>query len=677
MWAKQSTAATLIVGPILDSAGAEYTSAVIGDLSISKNGGTLTALASAATLTVIANGQYTLVMTTGNLDTLGRLQITCNKSTYQMPTVGLVVVPAMVFDSMVLGTDVLQSDTTQFGGTAITAAAGIPEVKVASIAANAVNASSLATDAVTEIQSGIATQTSVDDLPTNAELATALGTADDAVLAAIATVQSDTNDIQTRLPAALESGRIAAVLDSAATAALVDLIWDEPLTGATHNVSNSSGKRLRQTTAFQQIDSTVVDASATTTTFITGLTSAVDNFYNDSMLVFTDGALAGQVRAIYDYVGATKTIILEEALTSAPVNGVAFAIVSLHIHPVSQIQSGLATPTNITAGTITTVTNLTNAPTAGDLTAAMKASVTAAVPTAAGNASAVRTELTAELADIVSIDGRLPAALVSGFMSSALGNTDHGGAAATLTLSTIDIQPASADTPGVLIRGTGSAAGIDVKGGEYADGIKARSGDTSGYGICSNGAQGGARFWSTNGYGIRVSSDNSNAFSVYAGVYAFQINSLNNAIDVYSSTGNAVYLQSAQNDAVVIYPGADDVGVHIWGGQTSGDAVALSSNGTGSVFYPVDLSGLNDLSAAEVNAQVLDVLSVDTFAELAAPPAATSSLKDKITWLFMYARNKVTQTAAQRKVYLDDGTTVAGTSATSDNGTTFTKGEDA
>ena len=126
MWAKQSTAATLIVGPVLDSTGAEYTSAVIGDLSISKNGGTLTALAAAATLTHIANGQYTLVMTTGNLDTLGRAQITCNKSTYQMPPIGLVVVPAMVFDSMVLGTDVLQSDVTQFGGTAGTFAAGIP-----------------------------------------------------------------------------------------------------------------------------------------------------------------------------------------------------------------------------------------------------------------------------------------------------------------------------------------------------------------------------------------------------------------------------------------------------------------------------------------------------------------------------------------------------------------------
>lgn len=52
---------------------------------------------------------------------------------------------------------------------------------------NAVNATALAADAVAEIQSGLATQTSVDDLPTNAELATALGTADDAILSRLGT----------------------------------------------------------------------------------------------------------------------------------------------------------------------------------------------------------------------------------------------------------------------------------------------------------------------------------------------------------------------------------------------------------------------------------------------------------------------------------------------------------
>jgi hypothetical protein len=73
-------------------------------------------------------------MTTGNVDTLGRLQITCNKSTYQMPPIGLNVVPAMVFDSMVLGTDVLQSDVTQFGGTNGTFDAGKPTAELDSAA---------------------------------------------------------------------------------------------------------------------------------------------------------------------------------------------------------------------------------------------------------------------------------------------------------------------------------------------------------------------------------------------------------------------------------------------------------------------------------------------------------------------------------------------------------------
>ena len=383
---------------------------------------------------------------------------------------------------------------------------------------------------------------------------------------------------------------------------------------------------------------------------------------------------------------ANRTIDVSEAgaVTVSSIGANVVTASALAADAVAEIQSGLATAAtalSTTQWTNTLATNIgtTNTTVATNLDATVSSRLASASytapPTAAGNASAVRTELTAELADIVSMDGRLPAALVSGFMSSSLGDTDHGGSAATLSLSTIEIEPDSANTPGVFIRGTGSGAAVDVKGGENADGIKARSGDTSGYGICSNGVEGGARFWSTNGYGVRVSSDNNNAFSVYGGVYAFQINSLNNAIDIYSSTGNAVYLQSNSNDAVVIYPGADDVGVHIWGGQTSGDAVALSSNGTGSVFYPVDLSGLNDLSAAEVNAEVLDVMNVDTFAELAAPPAATSSLRAKITWLFMWARNKSTQTSTERKLFADDTTTIVGTETVGDSAGVFTKGE--
>ena len=78
---------------------------------------------------------------------------------------------------------------------------------------------------------------------------------------------------------------------------------------------------------------------------------------------------------------------------------------------------------------------------------------------------------------------------------------------------------------------------------------------------------------------------------------------------------------------------------------------------------------------AQVNAEVVDVLSVDTFGELGSPPAATSSLKDKLVWLFMWARNKSTATATERKLYADDVTTIVSTETITDNGTTFTKGE--
>lgn len=118
---KQSTAFTQIVGPILDSTGVEYTGAVIGDLSISKNG-TEAAMASAATLTHVSNGFYTLVGTTGNSDTLGRLTIRCNKSTYQMPPVHFTVLTATAFDTLVTNGTIA---STTSGRTIVTDAAGL------------------------------------------------------------------------------------------------------------------------------------------------------------------------------------------------------------------------------------------------------------------------------------------------------------------------------------------------------------------------------------------------------------------------------------------------------------------------------------------------------------------------------------------------------------------------
>jgi len=84
--------------------------------------------------------------------------------------------------------------------------------------------------------------------------------------------------------------------------------------------------------------------------------------------------------------------------------------------------TGFATPTNITAGTITTVTNLTNAPTNGDLTATMKASVTTAVPTATGIGTQVWATASRSLSDPA---GFKKNTAVANFMFLLVDSTDH------------------------------------------------------------------------------------------------------------------------------------------------------------------------------------------------------------------------------------------------------------
>lgn len=78
----------------------------------------------------------------------------------------------------------------------------------------------------------------------------------------------------------------------------------------------------------------------------------------------------------------------------------------------------------------------------------------------------------------------------------------------------------------------------------------------------------------------------------------------------------------------------------------------------------------------QVNAEVLDVLNVDTFAEPGqGAPAATTTLSAKIGYLFKAWRNRKTQTATQFSLYNDDATTVDHKATTADDGTTGSIGE--
>jgi hypothetical protein len=56
-------------------------------------------------------------------------------------------------------------------------------------------------------------------------------------------------------------------------------------------------------------------------------------------------------------------------------------------------------------------------------------------------------------------------------------------------------------------------------------------------------------------------------------------------------------------------------------------------------------------------------------------PGVTATRAAKLDWVTAMSRNKLEQTATEQTVYQDDGTTVAGSAAVSDNGTTATRGE--
>ena len=77
----------------------------------------------------------------------------------------------------------------------------------------------------------------------------------------------------------------------------------------------------------------------------------------------------------------------------------------------------------------------------------------------------------------------------------------------------------------------------------------------------------------------------------------------------------------------------------------------------------------------ELYRPTIDALDVDTFAELAAVPAATSTLVDKLNWMFLLSRNKLEQTNTGGTLYADDTTTIIGENSVSDNGTKATRGE--
>lgn len=98
---------------------------------------------------------------------------------------------------------------------------------------------------------------------------------------------------------------------------IADQVWDEKLTGATHNVSASAGRRLRQIAAYAIHNGTARGGTATTITLAAGADGG-DGIFNRNLIVIVGGMGAGQTRTIADYNDTTKVCIVDREWRISP-----------------------------------------------------------------------------------------------------------------------------------------------------------------------------------------------------------------------------------------------------------------------------------------------------------------------------------------------------------------------
>lgn len=117
---KQSTAATIKIGPFVDSSDgvSPETGLTISqaDIQLSKNGGAFAQTNNATGATHDALGWYGVPLDTTDTNTLGRLTVMIYETGALPVFMHFMVVPANVYDALVGGSDALQVDLTQIAG---------------------------------------------------------------------------------------------------------------------------------------------------------------------------------------------------------------------------------------------------------------------------------------------------------------------------------------------------------------------------------------------------------------------------------------------------------------------------------------------------------------------------------------------------------------------------------
>lgn len=417
-------------------------------------------------------------------------------------------------------------------------------------------------------------------------------------------VETDTADIQSRLPAALSAGGMmkSDVEEWIAVAVATPTTGGVPEVDVTYlgGVLQAAAQGNAFARFFVAMTIGTADSGTTTTMVDAALTTADTDYYKGAWIWFTSGTIAGQGRLITGFTPASDTVTFAPALTQAvttqnyvivPAGGADVVAMSGDATAADNAEAffdgtGYAGTGNVIPS-VTTVTGNVNG-SVGSVTGAV-GSVTGAVGSVTGNiggtlagfTAAAKAEIESEMNDALIVH-RLDELLnadsdIDGLAPPTVGSVFHELMSKTAGSFTFDQTTDSNEA----LRDRGDVAWITATG-----------------------------------------------FSTHS------------AADVWASAARTL---------------------------TAGTNIVLAK-GTG-------ITGFTDISAAAVNAEMVDVLATDTYAEASAALAATSSLKDRLVWISTLARNRVTQTATVQTLRNDANSADIATATVSDDGVTFTRAE--
>lgn len=97
---RQSTAFEVAIGPVLDASGVAVTDCVVGDFKLKKTTGNFAALNGSATLTHVSAGTYDLILTTSDVDTVGLATVAIDDTVNGCAPLYLQVVEEAVYDAL-------------------------------------------------------------------------------------------------------------------------------------------------------------------------------------------------------------------------------------------------------------------------------------------------------------------------------------------------------------------------------------------------------------------------------------------------------------------------------------------------------------------------------------------------------------------------------------------------